>query len=69
MKYTNATAEYHVFDGNNRYSRYRYTEEQATKAFKTLINCKNCVNCSHLTNANGLVNVDGKQPIKGAYKE
>jgi len=68
MKYTNATAEYHVFEGNNRYSRYRFNEEQAKAAYETLVNCKNCVNCSNLTNADGLVNVNGKQLDQGIGK-
>lgn len=38
---------YYVFEGNNKYSRYLYTEEQAREAFATLENCTNCTNCEN----------------------
>lgn len=42
--------EHYYYDGSNRWSKSRYTEEQAQMAAKTLIDCKNmtdCSDCSH----------------------
>ena len=63
-KNDNATAEFYVFEGNNRYSKYRYTSQKAEAAFKTLVNCVNCTNCENCTNCSDCRNCSDLKDAK-----
>jgi hypothetical protein len=37
--------QYYIFENNNKYSKNKYTKEEAIIANATLVDCTNCINC------------------------
>lgn len=48
---------YWNFENNNRFSKSKYSFEEAEKLNRTLVNCSDCVNCSWCLDKDNLTDI------------